>query len=53
MLRKTSSKGTLEFDLPNGVILRVSDENKILLEAIEVNQVNTLINLNYSFEIKQ
>lgn len=54
MLRMTSSKGQINVDLPDGLILKVlDDEGSVLIEAINVENNKKTITINHSFKITE
>lgn len=54
MLRMTSSKGQITADLPDGLILKVLDEEEsVLIEAINVDNNKKTITINHSFKITE
>jgi hypothetical protein len=53
MLRKTESKGSASFDIPNGLILGAYSTGGTLFEAISVKDINTTINIANGFNINR
>lgn len=53
MLRKTESKGSASFDIPNGLILGAYTTSGTLFEAISVKDINSTINISNGFNIKE
>lgn len=53
MLQKTSSKGSISSNLPKGLILKISDGNVNLIEAIKVTKGKKTIHINYSFKVTE
>ncbi|WP_296385146.1 hypothetical protein [Winogradskyella sp.] len=43
----------LSSDIPDGLILKIGDNNQTLIEAIKVNTTKKTININYSFKITE
>lgn len=53
MIQKTNSEGSISSNLPKGLILKITDGNSSLIEAIKVHKVKKTININYSFKVKE
>ena len=53
MLLKTKSKGKIDLDLPNGLILSIREKDKFELEAIRINKTKKKIQLNHNFQITE
>ena len=53
MLRKTESKGSASFDIPNGLILGAYSTGGVLFEAISVKDINSTINISNGFKINE
>ena len=53
MMQKTSSQGSFTSNLPEGLILKISDGNTSLIEAIKINKSKKTININHSFKVTE
>ena len=54
MLKMTTSGGTINADIPNGLILKIKDpEGNPLIEALEVDTNKKTLTINHSFQIKE
>ena len=53
MLQKSNSDGVFNLDIPDGLIISVKNDDEVLLEAIEIEDVTTKINIQHSFNIKE
>jgi len=53
MLRKSNSEGDFNLDIPDGLIVSIKNDDEILLEAIQIKDVTTKINIQHSFNITE
>jgi len=52
-MKMSKENSNLTLDIPNGLILKVNDGRKNLIEAIKVSPLKKIININYSFKITE
>lgn len=53
MLTKTKSEGSIEMDIPEGLILSVSSNGTYMIKAFEVEKKPIKINLSHSFKVEK
>lgn len=53
MLAADGKSGMLGIDIPDGMIMKVSNKGETLLEAVNVDTTSKTININYSFKITE
>ncbi len=53
MLTKTKSDGSIDFDIPDGVILSVSQSGESIIKAINFESKPIKINISHSFNIEK
>ena len=53
MLRKSNSEGDFNLDIPDGLIVSIKNGDEVLLEAIQIKDEVTKINIHHSFKITE
>ena len=53
MMRKSNGDGVFNLDIPDGLIISIKNDDDVLLEAIQIEDVTTKINIQHSFNIKE
>ncbi len=53
MLNKTESNGSIDFNLPNGLLLQAAAKGKVVLKAIDIDTNPVEINFSHNFNISK